>query len=256
MGRYPPTSLFAYNVSKVRKRLAILTLNSKNELLMFLSENRVSNHRVVDMEFQPDPRLRTKYYLQLFTLPLFFFLIIVLPLAVVIYLLFQPSPWLTWFWVNILLWGFLFCFIWTIPGLFAIPIYYRQIRYEIGDDEVIVSRGVITLTRRVVPVRAITNVSLRRGPYDRALGIGSVKIETAGQMGAQSGTPSPELALDGLMDYEKIYHRILELVRRYRSGYALTTEIEKEPIEDTSFLLQKILFELQKLNKKMEPSKR
>ncbi len=230
--------------------------NVNNQLLKFLSENPVFNHRVVDMEFRPDPRLRTKYYLQLLTFPLFFFIILVLPLAVMFYILFQSIPWFTWLGINILFWGFIFCFIWTIPGLIAIPLYYRRIRYQIHDDEIIVSRGVITLTRRVVPVRAITNVSLRRGPYDRALGIGSVKIETAGQMGAQSGAPSPELALDGLMDYEKINQRVLELVRRYRSGYALTTEVEKPPVEDSSFLLQKILFELQKLNEKMEQSKR
>lgn len=226
--------------------------NAKSRLLRFLSDNPVFKHWVVDMEFRPDPRLRTKYYLQLLTLPLFFFLILVLPMAIVFFFFFQPIPAFTWFGINILFWGFIFCFIWTIPGLIAIPIYYRRIHYQISDDEIVVSRGVITLTRRVVPVRAITNVSLRRGPYDRILGIGSVKIETAGQMGAQAGTPSPELALDGLMDYEKINQRVLELVRRYRSGYALTTEVEKHPEEETSFLLQKILFELQKLNEKME----
>ncbi|MFX1319682.1 MAG: PH domain-containing protein [Promethearchaeota archaeon] len=204
------------------------------------------------MEFRPNPRLRTKYFLQLFTTPLFFYLLFVVPLAFMLFFIIPPGPWTLLTWNNTLFWGFIFCFIWTVPGVFLIPLYYSRIRYSIQDDEIVVSRGVITLTRRVVPVRAITNVSLRRGPYDRLLGIGSMKIETAGQMGAQSGKPSPELALDGLENYEKVNNQILDLVRRYRSGYALTTEVESTQANDTSILLQQILVELQKLNKKWE----
>ncbi len=204
------------------------------------------------MEFQPDPRLRTKYYLQLLTLPIFFFVTLVVPYSIMGLVRFFPFPWLSWIWLNFLLWGFVFCFAWTIPGLILIPFYYRRIHYRIQDDEIIVSRGVITLTRRVVPVRAITNVTLRRGPYDRLFHIGSVKIETAGQTGSQAGTTSPELGLDGLIKYDAVCNHILELVRKYRAGYALTTELEPTPVSDTSVLLQKILFELQKLNKKSE----
>lgn len=206
------------------------------------------------MEFQPDPQLQTKYFMQLFFIPLFLFLILVLPTALMYLLLFSVFPGFLWMWSSILFWGFVICFIWTIPGLILIPLYYRRIRYAIHEDEVIVTRGVITITRRVVPIRAITNVSLRRGPFDRLLRIGSVKIETAGQMGAQSGKPSPELALDGLVDYDKVNNQILELVRRYRAGYVLTTEIEPTPITDSSTLLQKILVELQKLNANLEKS--
>jgi hypothetical protein len=86
------------------------------------------------------------------------------------------------------------------------------------------------------------------------LGIGSVKIETAGQMGAQSGSPSPELALDGLLEYEKVNNHILELIRRYRSGYALTTEVESTPSNESVMLLKKILVEFQRLNKNLEES--
>jgi membrane protein YdbS with pleckstrin-like domain len=204
------------------------------------------------MEFQPDTKLRTKYTLQLLTAPLLIFILIIIPFSVFFYLLFPPFPGIYQVWLQFLFWGFVFCFIWTVPGLIAIPFYVARIRYIIRDDEIMVKRGIITITQRVVPTRAITNVSLRRGPYDRLLGIGSVKIETAGQMGAQAGTPSPEVALDGLIDYDKINNHILDLIRRYRSGYALTTEVEREPVDDTALLLQKILSELQKLNETME----
>jgi hypothetical protein len=79
-----------------------------------------------------------------------------------------------------------------------------------------------------------------------------VKIETAGQMGAQPGQTSPELALDGLVKYESVYEYILDLIRQYRAGYALTTELEPTPVSATSVLLQKILVELQQLNKNLE----
>lgn len=204
------------------------------------------------MEFQPDPRLRTKYYLQLLTFPIFFFALLVIPYSIMALILFLPIPWLQYVWLSFLFFGFVLCFAWTLPGLILIPFYYRRIQYRIQDDEIIVSRGIITQTRRVVPVRAITNVTLRRGPYDRIFRIGSVKIETAGQMGSQTGTSSPELALDGLIKFEDVCNHILELVRKYRAGYALTTELEPTPVSDTTVLLQRILAELQNLNKKLE----
>jgi hypothetical protein len=155
-------------------------------------------------------------------------------------------------WLYFLFWGFIFCFASTITALILIPLYYRRISYTIHEGEIVVSREVITLTRRVVPIRAITNVSLRRGPYDQLLDIGSVRIETAGQMGAQPAQTSPELALDGLFKYESVYAYILDLIRQYRAGYALTTELEPTPVNNTSVLLQKILVELQQLNRHLE----
>jgi hypothetical protein len=73
------------------------------------------------MEFRLNPRLRTKYFLQLFTLPLLFYLLLVIPLALTLLVITPLGPWVSWIWFNTQLWGFILCFIWTIPGLILIP---------------------------------------------------------------------------------------------------------------------------------------
>jgi len=73
-------------------------------------------------------------------------------------------------------------------------IYVKRIEYSVmggsGDTmpEIYTKRGIITITKRHVPFRAITHVQTRRGVFDRIMGIGTVLIETAG------GSASPQVA--------------------------------------------------------------
>ncbi len=76
-----------------------------------------------------------------------------------------------------------------------IILYYHSMHYEIVEDEVHVNRGIITKTRKIVPYRTITNIEIKRGPFDRILGIGTIELQTAGFSSNKMG---PEERLDGL----------------------------------------------------------
>jgi len=73
-----------------------------------------------------------------------------------------------------------------VVGTIAIVIYVKRIEYSVlglsGESmpEIYTKRGIITITKRHVPFRTVTNVQTRRGVFDRIMGIGTVLIETAG----------------------------------------------------------------------------
>jgi uncharacterized membrane protein YdbT with pleckstrin-like domain len=86
-----------------------------------------------------------------------------------------------------------------LTGTVYETIYVKRIEYSVlgwtGDSmpEIYTKRGIITITKRHVPFRTVTNVQTRRGVFDRIMGIGTVLIETAG--GAVSAQPTGLLPL-------------------------------------------------------------
>jgi hypothetical protein len=75
---------------------------------------------------------------------------------------------------------------------------YRVWRYEVRDDSLFLERGVVTRVRTVVPYVRIQHVDVSRGPLERALGLASVVVYTAGSRGADVTIPglTPERADD------------------------------------------------------------
>jgi membrane protein YdbS with pleckstrin-like domain len=104
--------------------------------------------------------------------------------------------------------------VWIIPALLLVKPYYETFQYEIQDDEVIVRSGIITKSVKHVPYRTITNLEIRRDPFDRLLGFGSLKIQTAGMSG-QSGA---EENLPGLPEVDDVYQTVVTALRRYRGA--------------------------------------
>jgi hypothetical protein len=118
--------------------------------------------------------------------------------------------------------------LWLIPALALTPIYVNSIEYSVISEsgesmpEIYVKKGVITVTRKHVPFRTITNIASKIGPFDRAFGIGNVSIETAGYSGAnQTG---PEEKLEGIIFHEEVRDFILRELRQFRTPYVTTTE--------------------------------
>lgn len=78
----------------------------------------------------------------------------------------------------------------AIPAILApLLLYYvvirprllvRWWRYEVGEHEVYLQRGIITLERRLIPLVRVQNVDTSHGPIDRRFGVASVTISTAG----------------------------------------------------------------------------
>lgn len=104
---------------------------------------------------------------------------------------------------------------WWIPAMILVGTYYRSLSYEIREEEVIVHVGIITKSVKHVPYRTVTNITVRRGLFDRHIfGIGSLNIQTAG-MSAQAGA---EESLVGLSDVKGVYEIIVEKLRHFRGG--------------------------------------
>lgn len=113
--------------------------------------------------------------------------------------------------------------VWLVPTLVLLPAYYRSISYELREQEIVVYKGIITRSTKIVPYRTITNLLLKRGPLDRwFFGIGTINVETAGH----SGQTAPEATLVGLEDYEGVQALVRDQLRRFRGPMTTATEVE------------------------------
>lgn len=83
-------------------------------------------------------------------------------------------------------------------GVIHLVYRYRFWRFEVRDQELYIRRGVITQVRTLVPYVRVQHVDSRRGPTDRALGLASVVVYTAGSRGADVTIPglTPERATE------------------------------------------------------------
>ena len=127
------------------------------------------------------------------------------------------------------LWTIAMNALWLIPYLMLVPLYFKSIEYSVKAEsgetmpEIYVKKGFVTVSRKHVPFRTITNIESRAGPFDRCLRIGNVSIETAGYSGANK--TGPEEKLEGVVFYEEVRDFILNELRRFRAPYTVATEV-------------------------------
>lgn len=76
-----------------------------------------------------------------------------------------------------------------IVGLLFAVLRYRRWRFELQDDALYLERGVVTHVRTVVPFVRVQHVDTQRGPLERALGLSSVVVYTAGSRSADVTVP-------------------------------------------------------------------
>jgi membrane protein YdbS with pleckstrin-like domain len=142
----------------------------------------------------------------------------------------------TWI-VPVSFWTTVANLFWLIPFLIYIPYEYKSIEYSVKAEtgetmpEIYVKRGVVTITRKHVPFRTITNISSKAGVFDRVFNIGSVQIETAGYSG--SNQAGPEVKLEGIVFYEEVRDFILNELRKFKAPYVTGTEVVPRTEETT-----------------------
>lgn len=137
--------------------------------------------------------------------------------------------------------------LWLIPALIVVAPYYRSLRYEIHEDEVIVYAGIITKSVKHVPFRTVTNIEIKRGPVDRLFSIGTLNIQTAGMSG-QSGV---EEKLVGLPNYQAIYEQVAATLRRFRGGMSPTQAGLEAPLVEGD-VLASLLEEVRAIRRQLE----
>ncbi|KYH42367.1 MAG: membrane protein [Candidatus Bathyarchaeota archaeon B63] len=187
----------------------------------------------INEEFKPAPQFKRLYYIYLLLITLFGVLTWYIPV------LFFPPPA-----VKVII---------TIPVIavlaFAagwIPKYYESITYRLAEDEILWRRGVWFKHAGVVPYNRITNIDVCQGPISRILGIGTLKIQTAGY----SGTVRAEIRIEGIENLEELKNVIMELVKRKKPVAIETYEEEPKPRgEDINV---KILSELKRIRRLLE----
>ncbi|MDH7486963.1 MAG: PH domain-containing protein [Anaerolineae bacterium] len=140
--------------------------------------------------------------------------------------------------------------VWLVPVLLLISPYYRSLRYELHDDEVLVRAGVITRSVKHVPFRTVTNLKLKQDPFDRLFGIGTLDVQTAGMSGSQAGA---EESLVGLPNYQEVYEQVAGALRRFRGAMA-PTQAEAEPAPAEGRLLAAVLDEVRAIRQTLERS--
>lgn len=113
--------------------------------------------------------------------------------------------------------------LWWLPAMALVGPYYRSLRYEIHEDEVIVHVGIWTQSIKHVPYRTVTNLTIKRDILDRQFNLGTLEIQTAG---LSDSTGRAEQSLVGLVDAQAVYERVVERLRRFRGGMEPTMSEE------------------------------
>lgn len=148
------------------------------------------------------------------------------------------------FFVTVVLNGF-----WWLLALILTGPYYRSLRYEVQDDEVLVNVGIWTKSVKHVPYRTVTNMEVKRDVVDRWLGTGTLNIQTAGM----SGQTGAEERLVGLSNVQEVYESVAKELRRFRGGMAPTqADVEAEPAVAPPDGLGEILVEVRAIRKSLE----
>ncbi|WP_435185210.1 PH domain-containing protein [Halobellus sp. EA9] len=91
-------------------------------------------------------------------------------------------------------------------GVASAVLRYRVWRYEVREDSLYLERGVLTRVRTVVPFVRVQHVDTSRSPTERAVGLASTVVYTAGSRGADVSVPG--LALDDADDLRERLKRL------------------------------------------------
>jgi hypothetical protein len=76
----------------------------------------------------------------------------------------------------------------VILGLYQF-LRYRNWGFEVQEDAVYIEHGVLVRVKKVVPFVRIQHIDSRRGPVERATGLATLVIYTAGSRGADVSIP-------------------------------------------------------------------
>jgi uncharacterized membrane protein YdbT with pleckstrin-like domain len=125
---------------------------------------------------------------------------------------------------------------WVVAMLLSVP-YYRSLRYEILEDEVIVHVGIVTHSVKHVPYRTVTNITVKRDIFDRwFFNLGTLTIQTAGM----SGQTGAEESLLGLENVQEVYELVVTELRRFRGAMSPTTGQDELPADGSGALLNEV----------------
>ncbi len=104
----------------------------------------------------------------------------------------------------------------AILALVWVHLRYRIWSYRVREDALYLERGVVTTVKTVAPHVRIQHVDTQRGPLERALGLSTLVVYTAGSRGADVAIPG--LRTDVAADLQR---RVKQLAIESEGGDAL-----------------------------------
>ena len=127
--------------------------------------------------------------------------------------------------------------------LFFTKLWINNLSYIIKDSSITLYKGIFTKIEQNIPDNKVTDFVLYRDLFDRFLGMGSIKVQTAGA----SGESGFEGVLSGILDYEKVHKNLREKL--------ISTQTSNESVKSTSVsndtVLIDILAEIKDINNKL-----
>lgn len=124
-------------------------------------------------------------------------------------------------------------------------LWIKNLSYVIREGRVTINKGILTKTKQNIPYRAVTDFVLHRSLYDRYFGIGSIRIQTAGQ--SQTGT-GYEGNLVGLLDYDNIHGELREKIKVLHPSQ--NVEVKSQATDKD--VLEEILNEIKQIRRKLD----
>ena len=197
------------------------------------------------MEIRPDKKLITKGWLILITLS-----IVIVLFACLLHIIPVLDSDVDFSQFSFYMWRIVFLAIilmWIISAPIMI-LWIKNLSYFIESDKIVINKGILTKINQNIPFRMVTDFMLERTLYDRWLGIGSIKIQTAGQSQNQTGY---EGKLAGLISWNNLHEKLRSDLSESRSS---AKEIIEDPNTDEN-PLENILIELKKISNILEKGK-
>jgi len=127
--------------------------------------------------------------------------------------------------------------------LFFSKLWINNLTYIIKDNNIRIYKGIFTKVEQNIPNRKVTDFILHRDLLDRFLGLGSIKVQTAGG----SGEMGYEGILNGILEYEEVHKNLRDKLVSTQTSHE-TVQINEN---SNDVVLNEILSELKDINKKI-----
>ena len=129
--------------------------------------------------------------------------------------------------------------------LFFSKLWINNLSYIIKDSSITIYKGIFTKIEQNIPNSKVTDFVLYRDLLDRFLGLGSIKVQTAGA----SGESGFEGVLNGILNYEEVHKNLRNKLVNIQTSTP-NRSAENTNVSDNR-VLDDILAELKDINKKI-----
>lgn len=135
----------------------------------------------------------------------------------------------------------------SISGYVYVNTKYKNFYYEFGEEEMMIRSGIIAKKVNVIPYEKIQHIRTERTILEHLIGLVHIHVESAGSINSEDQPKIPGIPID---DHEDLIKNINSKRRYMRSNK------NGESSENSDVSMRDLLYELKKINEKLEDSDR